>query len=136
MLRFHFHCLHPVVNHIFFVKCIYTLPTFNPFVLSAYEYHIISIKRLHALGVGGVEAAQIAVQENQMLHPTGNVIATEEAIIAGEFMATGEAEVQSVQAMHDGRVIASQDHASLAGHLTSSSLDLFQYLLPQELDHT
>ena len=33
-----------------------------------------------------------------------------EAIITGELMATGEAEVQNVQTVRDGGIIASRDH--------------------------
>ena len=36
--------------------------------------------------------------------------AGEAIIVTGELMARGEAELHSVQTMHDGRMIASQDH--------------------------
>ena len=53
-------------------------------------------------------------------------MATEETIVTGELMVTGEAEVQSVQTRLDGRIIA-----SLAGRLASWSLRLVLYFLPQ-----
>ena len=40
-----------------------------------------------------------------MLQPTGDAVATEEAIITGELIATGEAEVQGDQTTHDGEII-------------------------------
>ena len=86
--------------------------TFNPFVLSACAYCIISIKYLHALGVelkllrqltGDVMATGEAIF-------TGELMATGEAIFTGELMATGEAEVQNVQTTCDGRIVISRDH--------------------------
>ena len=44
-----------------------------------------------------------------MLQPTEDAMATGEVIIAGELMATGKAEVHSVQTMRDGRIVASLD---------------------------
>ena len=44
-----------------------------------------------------------------MLQPTGDVMATGEAVITEELMATGEAELHSVQTMCDGKIVVSQD---------------------------
>ena len=44
-----------------------------------------------------------------MLQLTGDVMVTGGAIITEELMATGQAEVQSVQTPLDGGIIASQD---------------------------
>ena len=85
----------------------YTLPAFKPFVLSAYAYHTISIKHLHALRVELKLLTRL--QENRSLQLTGDVMAKGEAIITGELMATGEAEIQSVQTTRDGGIVASQD---------------------------
>ena len=60
-----------------------------------------------------------------MLQPTGDAMATGKAIIIGELMATGEAEVQSVQTMCDSGIVASRNCPA------SSSLVFFKYLLPQ-----
>ena len=49
------------------------------------------------------------LHENQLLQSTGNAMATTRAIIIGELMATGEAEVQSVQTTFDGGIVASLD---------------------------
>ena len=48
-----------------------------------------------------------------------------EAIITGEVMATGGAEVQSVQTTLDGGIVVSTLFRTVAGHLASSSLVLF-----------
>ena len=64
----------------------------------------------------GVEAAEVA---------TGEAMATGEVIIAGELMATGGTELQSVQAMLDGGIVASTLFRTVAGHLASSSLVMF-----------
>ena len=80
----------------------HTLPAFNPFLLSAYVYSIISIKQLHALRVELKLLRKL--QEDRLLQPTGDTMATGKAIITGELMATGEAELHSVQTMHDGRI--------------------------------
>ena len=61
------------------------------------------------------------LQEDRLLQPTGDAMATGGAIIIGELMmATGEAEVQSVQTTRDGRIVA-----LLVGRLVSSSFVLF-----------
>ena len=80
----------------------YTLPAFYPFALSAYIPVRVShnIKHLHTLGVELIEAAELATV-NQLLQPTGDAMATEEAIITAKLMATGEAEAQSVQTTRD-----------------------------------
>ena len=49
------------------------------------------------------------LQENRLLQPTGDATATGERIITGDVMATGQTEVQSVQTMRDGRIVASRD---------------------------
>ena len=67
------------------------LPAFNPFVLGAYAYRIISVKHLHALGVELKLLRQL--QENQLLQPTEDVMATGEGKITEELMATGDAKV-------------------------------------------
>ena len=67
-------------------------------------YSIISIKHLPT---HGVELKLLRkLQENQLLQPTGDTLATGEAKITGELMA----EVQSVQTVRDGRSVALQDH--------------------------
>ena len=40
-----------------------------------------------------------------MLQPTGDMTAMEEAIITGELMATGQAEIQSVQTTRDSGIV-------------------------------
>ena len=68
---------------------------------------VISIKHLHALGV---ELKMLRkLQVNRSLQPTGDTMATGEAIITIDLMATGEAEVQSVQTTHVGGIVASRD---------------------------
>ena len=51
------------------------------------------------------------LQENRLLQPTEDAIATGGAIIIGELMATGEAEVQGDQTTCDGGIVASQDRS-------------------------
>ena len=97
----------------------YTLPAFNPFLLIAYVYHIISIKHLHALRVELKLLRKL--QENRLLQPTGDATATGELITTGELMDIGEAEVQSVQTMRDGS-LASQSLASETSVMAGSSL--------------
>ena len=71
-------------------------------------YHIISIKHLHALRMELKLLRKL--QENRLLQLTGDATATGEAIITRELMATGQTEVQSVQTMRDGGIVASRDH--------------------------
>ena len=87
----------------------YTLPAFNPFLLSACVYCIRSIKHLHALRVELKLLRKL--QENRLLQSIGDTTATGEAIITGELMATGQDKinVQNVQTMRDGGIIASWD---------------------------
>ena len=85
----------------------YTLPAFNPFLLSAFVSRIVSIKNLHALRVELTLSRKL--QENPLLQPTGDTMATGGAIIIGELMAIGEAEVQRVQTTLDGAIIASRN---------------------------
>ena len=61
------------------------LPAFNPLVLSTYVHHIISIKHLHALRVELKLLRKL--QENRLLQPTGDAMATGEVTITGELMA-------------------------------------------------
>ena len=82
-----------------------------------------------------------------MLQSTGDTTTTGEAIIAGELMAIGQAEVQSVQTTQDGGIIASRDRhfacwpysqlggiaALLAGRL-ELKLTLVLVLVASELD--
>ena len=49
------------------------------------------------------------LQENRLLQPTGDAMATGGAIIIGELMATGEAEVQCVQTTLSGGIVSSRD---------------------------
>ena len=49
------------------------------------------------------------LQENRLLQPTEDAMATGGEIIMGELMAAGEAEVQSVQTTLDGGIVASRD---------------------------
>ena len=60
-------------------------------------YHIISINALR------VELKLLRKpQENPLLQPTRDVMATGEVIITGELMATEQAKIQSVQSTRDG----------------------------------
>ena len=86
----------------------YTLPAFNPLLLSTCVYCIISIKHLHAIRVELKLLRKL--QGNRSLQPTGEATATGEEIIIGELMAIKQTEVQSVQTTHDGGIVASQDH--------------------------
>ena len=82
----------------------YTLPVFNPFLLSAYVSHILSIKNLHALRVELKLSRKL--QENRLLQPTEDAMATGGEVIIGQLMPAGEDEVQSVQTTLDGGIVA------------------------------
>ena len=108
----------------------YTLSGFNSFLLSAYASRIISIKNFNALTLRAELKLTRKLQENRLLQPTGDAIATGGARIVGELVAIGEAAVQSVQTKLDCGIIPSRDGlcgiaALLAGSLASSNLLLF-----------
>ena len=85
----------------------YKLHAFNPFLLSAYIYCIISIKHLHTLRVELKLLRKL--QENQLLQPAGDATATGEVIISGELKATGQAEIPCVHTTRDGVIVALWD---------------------------
>ena len=68
---------------------------------------MISIKNFHALRVELKLSRKL--QENRLLQPTEDAMATGGEIIIGVLMATGQAEVQRVQTTLDGGIVTSQD---------------------------
>ena len=93
----------------------YTLPAFNPFFIK----RIRVSRNLHVLRVELKLSRKL--QENRLLQPTGDAMGTGGAIIKAELIATGEAEVQSIQTMLDGGIVASRNGRFVAGRLASSA---------------
>ena len=80
-----------------------------------------------------IEAAELAT-ENRLLQPTGDAMATGEAIITAELMAAGEADVQSIQTTRDGGIVASRDRCFACWPFREPEFSLVLIFVASKLD--
>ena len=69
-----------------------------------------------------------------MLQPTGDALASGEAIITRELMATGEAELHIFQTMRNGRIVVSQDSCFACWSFKARIQSCFNIFVASELE--